>query len=287
MHRILLPSLVLLATGWGPAERIASLSDPDITESSGIVASRRYPDLYWTHNDSGDGPRVFLFGLDGRVRAKITVAGAQALDWEDIAAGPGQRRGVTYIYAGDIGDNNQARKEVQVYRFPEPSVEGPPPRAETLRFRYPDAAHDAEALLIHPSTGDLYIVTKARGNDTATTVYKASAPLRPGPIVTLTRVTELRFPGESPLMLLIGRVTGGDIAPDGRRLMLCDYQRGWEYTLPAGVKDFDVIWTTEPQPVDLGARKQGESVCYRLDGNAVYATSEGTPMPVFETHRLR
>jgi len=165
-------------------------------------------------------------------------------------------------------------------------MEGPPPRAETFRFRYPDGPHDAEALLIHPASGDLYIVTKARGNDTETLVFKAKAPQRSGTLTTLTEVTQLHIPGESPLMLLIGRVTGGDIAPDGRRLILCDYQRGWEYTLSAGATDFDKIWSTEPQPVDLGARKQGEGVCYRLDGQAVLSTSEGTPMLVFETRRL-
>jgi hypothetical protein len=280
--------LVLIASGWGTAVRLATVTDPDITESSGVVASRRYPGWYWTHNDSGDGPRVFLFDLQGTVRARVTVEGANAIDWEDIAMGPGPRRGAFYLYAGDIGDNERNRHEVQVYRFAEPTVGvRAAPGAERFRFRYPDRPHDAEALLVHPKSGDLYIVTKAKGEDTETLVFKAKAPLRAGDVTTLARVASLHFPGESPLMLLIGRVTGGDVAPDGRRLMLCDYQRGWEYTMPAAAMTFDDIWGVEPSPVDLGQRKQGESVCYRLDGQAVIATSEGTPMPIFQTLRER
>jgi hypothetical protein len=275
-----------MAGGWGTAVRVASVTDPDINESSGVAASRRYPGWYWTHNDSGDGPRVFLFDLQGTVRAKVTVEAADAVDWEDIAIGPGPRRGVFYLYAGDIGDNERKRRDVQVYRFAEPGMgERAGPRAERFRFRYPDGPHDAEALLIHPASGDLYIVSKAKGEDTETLVFKAKAPLHTGEAVTLIRVASIKFPGESPLMLLIGRVTGGDIAPDGRRLMLCGYQRGWEYTLPANSKTFDDIWGVEPVPVDLGQRKQGESVCYRLDGQAVIATSEGSPMPIFQTLR--
>src|SRR4051794_11565392 len=73
--------LVLLAGGSGTAVRVATITDPDLTESSGVAASHRYPGSYWTHNDSGDGPRVFLFDFAGIVRAKLTVAGAGAVDW--------------------------------------------------------------------------------------------------------------------------------------------------------------------------------------------------------------
>ena len=37
-----------------------------LNELSGIVKSRRFEDVYWAHNDSGDQPR--LFALEGRER---------------------------------------------------------------------------------------------------------------------------------------------------------------------------------------------------------------------------
>jgi hypothetical protein len=43
----------------------AHILDPRIKESSGVVASRRYADAYWTHNDGGGGPKKqVLYAID-------------------------------------------------------------------------------------------------------------------------------------------------------------------------------------------------------------------------------
>jgi hypothetical protein len=267
-----------------PAQ-IATLEDRRIDESSGIVASRRNPGLFWTHNDSGDGPFVYAFDRAGRNRGTWRVEGAKAFDWEDIAAGPGPEPGRAYLYAGDIGDNGEKRELVVVYRFPEPEVTdagsgstGQSPRAtataEALRLKYPDGPHNAEALMVHPTSGDLYVVTKLA--DSAG-VYKLAAPFDASKVNTLARVATLHGPGFFGTL-----ITGGDISPDGRRVALCDYASGYELTLPLGSKSFDDIWSRKPTVIPLGARRQGEAVCYRLDGAALLATSEGTPTPLIE-----
>lgn len=271
---------------FGAAVRLATLANPSIKESSGIVASRRNSDLYWTHNDSGDGPFIYAFDRMGNSAGVWRVTGATADDWEDIAAGPGPDGGGEYLYVGDIGDNGRNREEVIVYRFPEPKIlpedagsTGASPQAtepaEPLYLRYPDGKHNAEALLVHPQTGDLYIVTKKQ--DGAAGVYKlTAAALREPRVQTLVKVTDLELPTIIP-----GLVTGGDISPDGRRLILCDYFGGYEYTLTGNA--FDEIWKGKPETIDLGGREQGEAVCYTLDGKAVLATSEGVPAALFET----
>jgi hypothetical protein len=264
---------------------LATLAERAVRESSGVVASRRNPGLFWTHNDSGDGPFVYAFDREGRARGTWRVAGAQARDWEDIAAGPGPERGQTYLYVGDIGDNDRAREFVVIYRFPEPQVgadetsAGAPAARETqpaeaIRVKYPDRAYNAEALLVHPLTGDLYIVTK--GAESAG-VYKLAAPYAAGEVHTLARVAVLRGPDFFGVL-----VTGGDVSPDGTRVALCDYAQGYELTLPAGAKGFDDVWTQKPSAVPLGLRAQGEAIGYRLDGAAVLATSEKTPTPLIE-----
>jgi hypothetical protein len=265
--------------------QLATLEDRHVNESSGIVASRSNPGLFWTHNDSGDGPFVYAFDRGGRQRGTWRVEGARARDWEDIAAGPGPEPGRTYLYAGDIGDNDEEREFVTVYRFPEPEVaeadkasthESPraTAAAEAIRVKYPDGAHDCEALLVHPATGDLYVVTK-RGD--AAGVYKLSAPFDSSNVNTFARVAVLRGPG-----FFGSLVTGADISPDGRRVALCDYASGYELTLPEGSKNFDDVWTQKPTLVPLGPRRQGEAVCYSLDGAALLATSEGSPAPLIE-----
>jgi hypothetical protein len=264
---------------------LATLAERAVRESSGVVASRRSPGLFWTHNDSGDGPFVYAFDRAGRSRGIFRVSGAQARDWEDIAAGPGPAQGQTYLYVGDIGDNDREREFVVVYRFPEPEAGADEPAAgggaaretqpaEAIRVKYPDGARNAEALLVHPRTGDLYIVTKAA--DSAG-VYKLAAPFAAGEVHTLARVATLRGPDFFGAL-----VTGGDVSPDGTRVALCDYAQGYELTLPSGAKGFDDIWTQKPAAVPLGLRLQGESVCYRLDGAALLATSEKTPTPLIE-----
>lgn len=263
---------------------LATLADRAVRESSGVVASRRNPGLFWTHNDSGDGPFVYAFDREGRARGTWRVSGAQARDWEDIAAGPGPARGQTYLYAGDIGDNERERDFVVVYRFPEPEAGAlgaggagaarDTQPAEALRLKYPDGAHNAEALLVHPLTGDLYVVTKAAQS---AAVYKLTAPFDAGVVHTLARVAVLRGPDFFGTL-----VTGGDISPDGTRVALCDYAQGYELTLPEGAKGFDDVWAQKPAAVPLGLRIQGEAVCYRLDGAALLATSERAPSPLIE-----
>lgn len=281
----------LLATpAYDPPVVLARLEDRAIDESSGIVASRRNPGLFWTHNDHH--PDLFAVDLHGKSHGTWRLP-VNPYDWEDISAGPGPARGSPYLYAGDIGDNLRRRSEVVVYRFEEPAINAkarlgdvrPTGPVEAFRFRYPDGPHDAEALLVHPQSGDLYIVTKARGEDTETGVYKASPPLSKGAANALAKIASLHFPEESVFTLLIGRVTGGDISPDGRRIALCDYFKGYEAALPEREKNFDAIWKQPFTAFDLGPRRQGESICYRLDGNAFLATSEGVPCPLIEVRR--
>jgi hypothetical protein len=268
-----------------PAEpvQLATLEDRRIDESSGLVASRRSPGLFWTHNDSGDGPVVYAFDRKGRSRGTWHVEGASARDWEDIAAGPGPVPGQSYLYAGDIGDNGREREFVVVYRFPEPELSAtqaapaearPTQTAEAIRLKYPDGAHNAEALVVHPTTGDIYIITKASAE---AGVYKLAAPFDPQAVNPLVKIATLRGPDFFGTL-----ITGADISPDGRRVALCDYAQGYELRLPEGSKDFDEVWRQTPLALSLGARLQGESVAYRLDGAALLATSENTPTPLFE-----
>jgi len=183
------------------------------------------------------------------------------------------------LYIGDIGDNGGALSEVVVYRIPEPIIQPADAdskktkpqsteAAEAIRLRYPDGKHDAEALLVHPVTGNIYIVTKIPFENPI--VYRANAPFVATGTTTLVRLGELEVPS-----LFGGMITGGDISPDGRRVALCDYVQGYELVLPDDDATFDGIWKQPLRAIDLGERKQGEAIGYRLDGKALLTTSEG------------
>jgi hypothetical protein len=261
------------ASPYGPPTVVARLKDTRVDESSGLVASRANPGVYWTHNDSGDDPVVYAFAANGDALGAWRVTGAENDDWEDIAVGPGPQSGKSYIYIGDTGDNNESRAQIVVYSVVEPTVdasakENVTERAVAYRFKYPDGKHDAETLLVHPTTGKLYIVTKIPL--AKPTIYEASPPFESSKVTTLKRLGELRVPS-----VFGGVLTGGDISPDGRRVVFCDYFQGFEMALPANASSFDDIWQERMVGFDLGKRNQGESIAYRLDGKAVLATSEG------------
>lgn len=278
------------SSGYNPPVHLADLENRSIVESSGIGASKLNANVFWTHNDSGDGPFLYAFDRRGKHLGVWRVAGASAVDWEDMAIGPGPNQGQSYVYAGDIGDNSKDRDEILVYRVAEPSIAASDsssttqsPRntdtAEVIRLKYPDGKHNAETLLVHPSTGDLYIITKLRG--AVAGVYKLKAPFPNSGPSTLVRIGEVRFPNS-----LTGFITGGDISPDGKRVILCDYLGGCEIVLPATqVLAFDEIWKQPLMPVTVGSRQQGEAICYRADGLALLATSEGLPCSLIETAR--
>jgi len=288
MHILLVVSII--AASWsgpyGAPTTLAIIKDKSITESSGLVASRTTSGAYWTHNDSGDGPFIYAIDTRGDSFGTFSVTGAQATDWEDISAGPGPQRDKSYLYIGDIGDNNNSRSEVTVYRVAEPTLStatrsftkrrpGTTEPAEAIRLKYPDGSHDAEALLVHPTTGNIYIVTKVLITNPG--VYEAVAPFTPGKLITMKRIGVAHVPS-----LFGGVITGGNISPDGRHVALCDYFQGYEMSLPASSNNFDDIWKQRMTGFDLGKREQGESITYRLDGKALLATSEGEQSPLIQ-----
>jgi hypothetical protein len=271
------------------AKLLTHIAAKFIDEASGIVESRRNPGIFWINNDSGDGAYLYAVDRQGKTRGVFLVRNAAANDWEDIAYGPGPDGKGDFLYIGDIGDNGKKRTDTIIYRIAEPKIgtatgskETPLLTAEpTIRraFRYPDGSHNAETLLVHPKTGIVYIVTKEENG--VSSVYKFPAePAEWWEPNTLTRVGTITITGEQhpyPDM-----ITGGEISPDGKKVILQSYLRAYELRLPENTADFDAIWKTRPTHVPLPLLRQGEAICYSADGKSIFVTSEKTPAPIYE-----
>lgn len=277
------------SSGYRSPVRLAMLENTAINESSGLVASRVTPGLLWTHNDTDREALLYRIDRAGKSRGIWRIPGVRPFDWEDIAAGPGPEPGRHYLYLGDTGDNYGRRREIIIYRIPEPVAPEDAPSSDypqdteppqRIALRYPAGVRDAETLLVHPTTGDVYIITKQPLAPAE--VYRAAAPLKTDAPNNLVLVAKISLPN-----LRQGFVTGGDISPDGRRVAICDHDAAYEFILPAGAQNFDAIWQTKFAVINLNKRKQGEAICYRLDGRALLTTSEGVPTPLDEIEQER
>lgn len=275
-------------SAYGEPRVVGRIESHDVNESSGIVASLCQSGVLWTHNDSGDGPFVYALSTTGQNLGVWRVAGAENEDWEDIAARK-DASGVCYLYLGETGNTDKlTRTQGRIYRVREPLlIDGRPnlskkqaaetAPSETLAYRYPDGNHDAETLIVNPADESIYLLTKSRSEPSG--VYKLP-PQFSGQLLTAAKVAEIKVP-----MVPFGLLTGGEAAPDGKHVILCDYAAGYELTLPDGTADFDAIWKQTPVPVRLGERKQGEAITYSADGKSLFATSEGKNAPLILVNR--
>jgi hypothetical protein len=251
------------------------VATPALTETSGIAASTTNAGVLWAHNDSGDTARVFAMTSSGAHLGSFALDGAAAIDWEDMAIGPGPLPGSRYLYVGDLGDNQRVRASVVVYRVPEPGIDPqqPPGDGQTLagvvalELRYPDGAHDAEALLVDPATGDLVIVTKEASGQAGVYTHPAGATGE-----TLSR--------QDPLVLGSGvLVTGGDVSPDGESVVLRTYTSVLVFPRPAGRPLHEALAASRCTGASA-AEQQGEAIAITADSRGYVTISEGTQPPV-------
>lgn len=247
-----------------------------LTELSGLAASRTNAGVWWGHNDSisssNDDLELFAIGDDGRNYAELALTGAANVDWEDIAVGPGPAPGVSYVYIGDIGGNIAPRSSVVVYRFPEPvvntattGVAGTISTFDTLTFTYPDGPHDAEALIVDPASGDLFVITKTFSAGDPARVFRADANLPAGSTTGLTEVATLPYP----------LITGADVTAAGDVVAVRTYFSVLLFARPAGAPLADAF----AQPMCFGAVPPGlaqyESIAFTPDGRGYVTAAEG------------
>ncbi|MDX3523171.1 WD40 repeat domain-containing protein [Streptomyces scabiei] len=231
-----------------------TMKDTRITESSGLAASRQHPGVYWTHNDSDDG--AFLYAVDSRTGetvATVTMTGVGTpRDVEAISMGPGNK-----LYVGDIGDNlGGTWAYVWIYELPEPKeLKDQTIKATQYVVKYEDGARDAEALMVHPKTGRVYIADK---NEEGGSLYEGPADLSPSGTNVFRKVASV------PDL----EVTDGAFSPDGEQLALRAYFGGILY-------DWNGGRIKKAERLNVPLQRQGESVTFDTDGSKIMYGSEG------------
>jgi WD40 repeat protein len=242
----------------GKGDKGFTITDPRITESSGLAASHLHPGIYWTHNDSSDGPYIYAVdSATGRTVARITLSGVgRPRDVEAISIGPDNQ-----IYVGDIGDNLGGKwPYVWIYRLPEPKkLVDQTIKATQYVVKYSDGARNAESLVVDPKTGRAYIIDK---NENGGHLYEGPAKL--------SSSGSNIFRPVAPVDLW---ATDAAISPNGRQLAVRGYFGGIYYAWNGGrIK--------REGRLDVPLQGQGESVSYSPDGTKLLYGSEGEDSPV-------
>lgn len=245
-----------------PSGSLMQLSD--LPEASGLALSRATPGRIWTHNDSGKA-EIFALDTKGKLAGRVSIAGAKVVDWEAIASAPCGAGSCLFI--GDIGDNSANRREVTIYRVPEPaSTSGTAQVDATVRATYPDGAHDAETLLAAPD-GTLYIVTKGETGPVA--LYRVPREARSGAAVRMERVGSPLTPKTAKEN---ARITDGAISPDGQWAVLRT-QTSLTFHRASDLLNGNF---RESRRVDLSGLREPQGEGIALDGsNTVYLAGEG------------
>ncbi|MEL7087135.1 MAG: hypothetical protein AAGL98_01635, partial [Planctomycetota bacterium] len=274
---------------YGPMQIVGRLGDPRVTESSGLALSHANSadaPHFWTHNDSGDMPRLFLMTGNGVVKHELPIDVPRAIDWEDMASFAVDGR--PYLLIGDVGDNGHARAQVTLWLVPDPVIAGDaPPRlapvapVRKIDFTYADGPQDCESIAFDPTTNTVVIVTKILPQRTATIdtagVYLLPLPLLPPPADTSEQAFVLERVADLPLRITVGM----DLSPDGRRAVVGTYGDAWEF-----VRRDDQSWAEAfalpPRQIPLGPRGQSETIGYGPDGQTLYFTAEGEKKPVWK-----
>ncbi|HCW08494.1 MAG TPA: hypothetical protein DGG95_14140 [Cytophagales bacterium] len=234
-----------------------------LEEASALAVSFQNPGCYWTLNDSDNPAEVYLIDSTAQTKMVCKLQGIQNRDWEDIAIGPGPIKGKKYVYVGEIGDNSAVYDFKYIYRFEEPDLKKGAAQTitnvETLVIKLPDGRRDTEAMLIDPTSNDLYIISK---REERVGVYFQKFPY-PRDTLKLTKVLDLPF----------NWVTSGSISKDASEVLIKNYNTIFYWKRS---KEKSIIELLKKDPVEIPYKPepQGEAICFAYDNSGFYTISE-------------
>ena len=246
---------------------IPILSDSiiSISESSGAVASNSFDGCFWTINDSGNEPALFLFeGVSGRLVSTLSIPSIRNTDWESMDIYQ-DVQGHNKIIIADIGDNLQIRSTVKAYEFLEPDTSTVDtsmafnvitPNIDSIEFTYSEGPKDVEAFFIDPVDKAWYFISKRESKNGLYQLIPNTDPA----------VDTAQLVGRLSMYL----VTGADcktFGADSAHIALRNYER---VLLWPRHRSASVIQTMAEEPllIRYGEREtQGEAVWFWPNGD--------------------
>ena len=271
---------------WAEPRLVGLVRDTRLTEISGSAASRRVPNRYWVHNDSGNRGEIFAIDTQGNVHVHLRIDGVKKLiDPEDIASF--ELDGKSYLLLADTGDNGGKRKSVEILVIEEPLVDAAEISAEIqvapawrIRFHYADAPHDVEAVAVDAQRREILLLTKRTDPPELWAL-----PLHPVDGVELIAEPRgaIAVPASSLANATLPRLspTALDIAPDNSAAYVLTYREVWHYPRQHG-ESWAHALARAPEVLPFALVPQAEALSLARDGQSFYVTGEHWPAPIIE-----
>jgi hypothetical protein len=270
-------------------EKMFTVEFEPIREMSGLVKSKRYEDVYWVHNDSGDKARPFAIDGKGKVIYPdwMDVYGEQPvegkeewgghaievaanIDWEDIAIDE------DYIYVAEMGNNGNARRDLGVYVIPElnPREVSETRALKYLPIRFPDQKqfpaeqwhYDIESVFVFKKK--LYFISKHRQPGEISKYEKGAVLYRLDTQFTDKFNVLKRVEGHDEITF----ATAADMSPDGKRLAVLSYHQLWIFEKPRRGDRF-LSSTSYKLDLDTTVMRSSEAVAW-TDDDTIWIGSE-------------
>jgi len=221
-----------------------------INENSGITSAWQ-ENYYWTHNDGGGNTELYMIDKRGYIFDTLFVNDSQNIDWEELT-----KDDKSNLYIGDFGNNNQARKDLSIYKHRNN-------KTEKITFNYGDQKEfpakkrvfDCEAFFWHQ--GNLYLFSKDWSRNHHVKLY--SLPDKPGNYTIL--------PKDS--IFLKSPVTAADISPSGKEFALLTYGKIFTFDITDGKIDF-----SKPKGCIKIGRNQMEAISYVNDTDFIITNEQ-------------
>jgi hypothetical protein len=266
---------------WSQPVNAGSLDSSYLREASGLAVSRAISNRAYHMIDGDAQAKVTVTDLTGKLIQHIPVNELPVrADTEDLAYA--KCGTANCIYIGNIGDNELSRESIEVLAFKEETAfNGAAKILSRVILRYPDSPSNAEAMIVHPISGDLFIFTKEeriKKEVPPTKVYKLRKEhlLKNGSYV-LEKVGEIDLSALYPT----GKkddfvVTGADISEDGTSLLLVTkklvFAIPWPYSSPqTGRGSFSYV--------SVANLRQPEAVSFLAGSKSFIVTSEAGNSP--------
>ena len=244
-----------------------TVDSSDVDEASGIVSSALNQGVFWIHNDSGDTARAFAVSREGKLLATLAFDTVKPVDIEDVAIEDASGSS-SFLYFGDIGDNDETRTEVTIHRVAEPKLDGGEgaqltATSEKMTVTYPDGPHNAETLLFDPTTKDLLIATKRKGGPSE--IHRVG-PFAAGRAAKTEKIATVD----------IDLATGGEISRDGRYIAIRNYSTSAFVWVRAPGESISDALARPPCKLPVASEDQGEAFAFTSDGKGYVTTTEGS-----------